>query len=63
MIEIEVRCQRCRVTFIPLHADYIRGVWRVCPRCRDGPERCDPPKDDRHDEPDEGHTERTPHHD
>ncbi len=58
-IEIEVRCQRCRETFIPDHSDYIRGVWRVCPRCRDGPERRDRPAD----EPTAGHTERIHHHD
>lgn len=38
MIEIETTCRQCRETFTPDHADYVRGLWRVCPRCRDGPE-------------------------
>lgn len=38
MIELEVLCRVCRRSFIPTRADVVAGVWRICPRCRDGPE-------------------------
>lgn len=34
-LELEVRCRECRRLWIPLHGDYVRGTWRLCPRCRD----------------------------
>lgn len=37
MIEITTTCARCGADFTPSHSDYVRGIWRVCQRCRDGP--------------------------
>lgn len=36
-IEIETTCRRCDRLWTPDHSDYVRGRWRVCPRCRDDP--------------------------
>ncbi len=62
MIEIEVSCRTCREIFVPDHSDYVRGLWRTCQRCRDGPdvETAPPqPTDPRPDTPTTG-TDRTP---
>ncbi len=45
-IIIETACRACGETFTLSSADIRRGVWRVCPPCRDDPERGDLPKDD-----------------
>jgi hypothetical protein len=42
MIDLEVLCRSCRRTYIPTRADVVAGVWRLCPRCRDGPAAEDP---------------------
>lgn len=34
MIELVVTCRDCRRSWIPLHADFVRGTWKVCSRCR-----------------------------
>lgn len=34
-MELITECRRCREPFTPAHADYVRGRWQVCPRCRD----------------------------
>ncbi len=36
--ELTIKCGGCGEEFSPDHADYVRGTWRVCPACRDGPE-------------------------
>ena len=36
-IEILAKCTACGRDFTPSHSDYVRGVWRICPPCRDGP--------------------------
>lgn len=38
MIELETTCRRCGREWQPDHSDYLRDTWRVCPRCRDGPD-------------------------
>ena len=38
MIEIEATCTTCGHVFTPSHDAYVRGDWRVCTRCRDGPD-------------------------
>jgi hypothetical protein len=37
VIEISTDCRACGRSFNPSHADYVRGTWRVCTACRDGP--------------------------
>ncbi len=37
MIEMQTTCRTCGESWTPDHADYVRGDWRVCQRCRDGP--------------------------
>ena len=44
MIELEVRCRVCRRLWVPLHGDYVRGTWKVCPRCRSAATPPPPPK-------------------
>ncbi len=34
-IEIAVTWQRCRAEYLPSHADYVTGQWRLCPECRE----------------------------
>lgn len=36
-ISIATVCRRCGRTFSPSPEDIRRGLWRVCPPCRDGP--------------------------
>ncbi len=38
MIDLTTQCAICGADFTPSHADYVRGIWRTCARCRDGPE-------------------------
>lgn len=35
---LEIVCRSCGQPFTPTPADFRRGLWRVCPPCRDGPE-------------------------
>ncbi len=37
MIELETHCTTCGADFTPSHDAYVRGTWRTCTRCRDGP--------------------------
>jgi hypothetical protein len=37
-IHIETTCIRCERIHKPSRDDFRHGVWRICPRCRDGPE-------------------------
>lgn len=41
MIDPIIRCRKCGKEYSRSHSDYIRGLWPLCPDCRDGPE--DPP--------------------
>lgn len=36
-MELTVTCGGCGEEYLPDHSDYVRGTWRVCPACRDGP--------------------------
>lgn len=38
-IEMEITCRQCELIFTPSHQDFRRGSWRICRRCRDGPDR------------------------
>ena len=38
MPDLIVACRNCGQEYSPTHLDFVRGVWRVCPACRDGPE-------------------------
>ncbi len=35
MIAVETTCIRCGRTFTPTPEDIRRGLWRVCPSCRE----------------------------
>jgi len=37
VIELTVTCTACGHAFTPSHDAYVRGDWRICPPCRDGP--------------------------
>ncbi len=37
MIELTVTCAQCGTDHTPSHDAYVRGDWRTCTRCRDGP--------------------------
>ncbi len=37
-IDIETTCLTCGCVFTPSPQDIRRGVWRLCPPCRDGPD-------------------------
>ncbi len=37
MIEMTTICTVCGADFTPTHDAYVRGDWRTCTRCRDGP--------------------------
>lgn len=37
MPTLEVSCRMCERIHTPTQDDFRRGIWRVCPRCRDGP--------------------------
>ena len=36
-IETIIVCRKCGKEYGPTHIDFVRGVWRLCPTCRDGP--------------------------
>lgn len=38
MIEMTVICRTCGTEWQPDHSDYVRGRWRQCLACRDGPD-------------------------
>ncbi len=43
-LEIAVTCRACENVWIPDHGDFVRGLWRTCPRCRgDPPDPCPDP--------------------
>jgi hypothetical protein len=38
-MEMMTTCRTCGETWIPDHADYVRGAWRTCAACRERAER------------------------
>jgi len=37
-MELMTTCRTCGETWTPDQAAYVRGTWRTCQRCRDGPD-------------------------
>lgn len=36
-ISIVISCRSCGTSYTPSSADIVRGVWRLCPPCREPP--------------------------
>lgn len=44
MIEITTSCRQCGEEWSPDHSDFVRGTWKTCRRCRDGPHTTQDPQ-------------------
>ena len=52
MTELSTNCARCGVNYSPTSRDIVRGVWRLCPPCREPPTEVNQPHpDDDTDQP------------